>query len=149
MHDKFVTILNEVTLQEKYIKPFQLQLSKLFNAVNQEREINAQQFKIKLKEQEQKIEELEEKFIENKIKEELYEKFALKYKEQKAKIEENLQPMVITASNLPEYIEFAIARVLEPASLWSSSNYSGKQKIQFRIFPEGIYYDKKNDQPRI
>jgi site-specific DNA recombinase len=56
--------------------------------------------------------------------------------------------MVLTASNLPEYIEFATARVLEPASLWTSSNYTGKQKIQFRIFPEGIYYDKKNDQPR-
>lgn len=148
LHEKFVTILNEVTLQEKYIKPFQLQLAKLFNAVNQEREINAQQFKTKLKELEQKIEELEEKFIENKIKEELYEKFALKYKEQKQKMEDNLQPMVLTTSNLSEYIEFATARVLEPASLWTSSNYTGKQKIQFRIFPEGIYYDKKNDQPR-
>ena len=33
-------------------------------------------------------------------------------------------------------------------SLWASSIYLEKQRLQKRIFPEGIYYDKKNDKSR-
>jgi site-specific DNA recombinase len=37
---------------------------------------------------------------------------------------------------------------MELTYLWASSNYVEKRKIQFRIFPNGFYYDRKNDQPR-
>jgi len=33
-------------------------------------------------------------------------------------------------------------------SLWVSSNYVEKRRIQSRVFPEGFYYYRKNDQPR-
>ncbi len=148
LHERFVTILNEITLAEKYIGPFQLQLRKLFNTINQTREENTKQFKAKLTELEQKIENLDERFIEGKIKDELYEKFAQKFSNEKEELERCLQPTILNTSNLENYIEMATTRVTEPASLWLSSDYAGKQRLQSRIFPEGIYYNKKIDQPR-
>lgn len=49
---------------------------------------------------------------------------------------------------LEKYIEFATQRVTEPALTWNFSSYKEKQRMQKMIFPEGIYYNKKNDQPR-
>jgi site-specific DNA recombinase len=32
--------------------------------------------------------------------------------------------------------------------LWNGSDYLGKQKLQYLIFPEGIFYNKKKDECR-
>ncbi|OMP75433.1 recombinase family protein [[Flexibacter] sp. ATCC 35208] len=66
LHELFETILSEITLPEKYIDLFQLQLRKLFTTINTDREENAKQYKTRLTELEQKIENLEERFIEEK-----------------------------------------------------------------------------------
>ena len=148
LHERFKTILSEVTLPDKYIDLFQIQLRKMFMTVNAERETNAKQYRTKLTEVEQKIENLEERFIEGKIKEELYEKFASKFNLEKEELQHHLQPTLINTSNLEKYIELATKRVTEPAMLWASSDYREKQKLQLMIFPKGIYYNKEKDQPR-
>jgi site-specific DNA recombinase len=148
LHELFETIQSEITLPEKYIDLFQLQLRKLYTTINLAGEENAKQYKTRLTELEQKIENLEERFIEEKINQELYQKFAHKFSREKAELLEHLQPTIINTSNLERYIELATKRVTEPASMWASSNYAEKQRLQFSIFPEGIYYNKKTHQPR-
>ncbi|SHN45591.1 hypothetical protein [Chitinophaga sp. CF418] len=143
-----MTILSEVTLPEKYIPLFQLQLRKLFTTVNEGKEETAKEFRTKLTELEQKIENLEERYVEGKVKEELYEKFIIKYNVERKELLEELQPSPINASNLEKYIDFATDRVTKPALVWDHSNYKEKQRMQKMIFPEGIHYNKENDQPR-
>ncbi|MBW8682828.1 hypothetical protein [Chitinophaga rhizophila] len=58
-----MTILNEITLPEKYIYLFQLQLRKIFTTINAEKEETAKLYKAKLTELEQKIENLEERYF--------------------------------------------------------------------------------------
>jgi hypothetical protein len=41
----------------------------------------------------------------------------------------------------------ATVRVTKPDSMWASRNYAEKQRLQLRIFPEGIYYNKKTHEP--
>lgn len=38
--------------------------------------------------------------------------------------------------------------VLNLPSVWASSGYVEKRKLQLRVFPEGFFYNKKTDQPR-
>ena len=148
LHDRFMTILSEITLPEKYIPLFQLQLRKLFTTVNAEREETTKHLKARLTELEEKIDKLEERYVEDKVTEELYKKFAGKYGTERKKLLEELQSSPINASNLEKYIEFATKKVTEPALVWNHSNYREKQRLQKTIFPEGIYYNKENDQPR-
>lgn len=138
-----MTILSEVTLPEKYIDLFQLQLRKMFTTINTERETHAKQYKTRLTELEQKIENLEERFIDGKIKEELYEKFASKFNLEKEELQAQLQPTPINTSNLEKYIKLATKCVTEPARLWASTDYREKQKSKLIIFPKGIYYNKE------
>ncbi|QHS63541.1 hypothetical protein [Chitinophaga agri] len=86
-----MTILSEVTLPEKYIPLFQLPLRTLVTTINAEREETTKHLKTRLTELEEKIDKLEERYIEEKITEELHKKFADKYGTERKKLLEELQ----------------------------------------------------------
>jgi hypothetical protein len=92
-----------------------------------------------------KIERLEERFIEEEINAELYNKFAEKYKAEKAEIEDKVLQSSRGVSNLDKCVNFAVEYASKIASRWHSSSYSVKQQLQFLLFPEGIAYDRKID----
>jgi ferredoxin-NADP reductase len=46
--------------------------------------------------------------------------------------------------NLEKTVEHALDFSSKLSTLCDSSDYTSKQKLQFLLFPEGIYYDKKN-----
>ncbi|GAA4727414.1 recombinase family protein [Flavisolibacter ginsenosidimutans] len=148
LHGLFETILDEVTLYEDYIDLYQLQLRKIYNTLNTEREELLQQYKLKSKELEEKIERLEERFINEEIKADLYEKFSRKFKGERKEMEAYVGMTTFSASNLEKFVKRSTEYLMELPSVWTSSDYKGKQTLQFSIFPEGIHYSKKIDQPR-
>jgi site-specific DNA recombinase len=83
-----------------------------------------------LTELEEKIEKLEERYVEEKITEDLYKKFAGKYGAERKKLLEELQSSPINASNLEKFIELATQRIIKPALVWNHSNYTEKQRMQ-------------------
>jgi site-specific DNA recombinase len=48
-------------------------------------------------------------------------------------------------SNQQKAVEKCIKISLEPLSLWRNANFSRKQTIQNLVFPEGIFFNRKND----
>lgn len=95
-----------------------------------------------------KIGRLEERFIEEQIDNDLYYKYSRKYLEEKREMEGKLLKGSKQLSNLDECIEMALAFASKMASKWDSAEYSIKQKIQYLLFPEGIYYNRENDSCR-
>ncbi len=148
LHQLFETVLQEMNLDADYIELFKLQLRKIYNTLNTEKEEHLQQYKLKSKELEEKVERLEERFINEEIKTDLYEKFSLKFKKEREEMDVYINMTSFSNSNLEKYIDRSLHFLLEVPSLWASSNYSDKQKLQHLIFPEGIYYCKKNGQTR-
>ena len=51
-------------------------------------------------------------------------------------------------SNLEKYIDRSLEYLVELPSLWASSDYMDRQKLQHSIFPDGIYYNKKKEENR-
>jgi len=100
------------------------------------------------KEIEKKLQRLEERYIEEEINKDLYERYTEKYNSEKKLIEQNLKGSVEEVSNFDEYINLATEFASKMASGWDSSDYITKQAIQNLVFPEGIFYDKKTDRCR-
>ena len=48
-------------------------------------------------------------------------------------------------SNLEECIDLALDFCSKLATAWDLSDYKGKQDLQFLMFPEGIWYDRKSE----
>jgi site-specific DNA recombinase len=127
LHNIFESILEEITLHDDYKEVFQLQLKKLFQAINDEREKNALSYRIRIKDLEEKIEKLEERFINDEIKSDLYLKFSVRYNHEKEEMLNNLNNLRYTTSNLDAYIKNATNYVGKLASTWSSSDYTEKE----------------------
>lgn len=51
-------------------------------------------------------------------------------------------------SNLEECVESAIKISRKLATAWDLSDYKGKQALQFLVFPNGIFYNRQNEQCR-
>jgi site-specific DNA recombinase len=148
LHELFETILDEVSLSPEDVGPFKEQLRKIYTALNTEREQHMQQYKLKLKELGDKIERLEERFINEEIKSDLYEKFSAKFRKEREELEALAGLTVYSNSNLEKYLERSTQYLVELRSLWASSDYKGKQELQRAIFPDGIFYSKKNRETR-
>ncbi len=98
-----------------------------------------------VKEIKNKLRRLENRFIEEELTKELYLKNIGKLLDEKTQIEAELTKMTEGVSNLEECVEKVISYSLNLASVWSSADYTTKQRIQFWLFPEGISYNKEND----
>lgn len=94
------------------------------------------------------MERLEERFINEEINPELYGKFNKKFKQEVWEIEQKIGGCPVSASNLEYYINRSIEFATELPSLWTSSSFKDKQKLQKLIFSEGIYYNKQKDETR-
>lgn len=71
-----------------------------------------------------------------------------KYENEKKEIEDILAKDRKGVSNPEECIDFALHFALKLPSLWSSAGYTEKQRLQFLVFPKGMFYDKKKDECR-
>jgi hypothetical protein len=102
-----------------------------------------------------KIQELENKTVHQKarvekeeIPYELFLEFKKGYENEKKEIEDILAKEVKGVSNPEECIDFALHYAPKLPSLWSSAGYTEKQRLQFLVFPKGMFYDKKKDECR-
>ncbi len=148
LHQTFMGTLRELSLEEKCIDLFKVQLRLVYEEVNEERDKMNGEYQKQLKQLDEKIERLEERFINEEVKADLYEKFALKLKFERKEIEDKLKDCPITGSNLEYYISRSVELTTELATMWDSSDFMHKQRLQKLIFPEGILYNKKNDESR-
>lgn len=148
LHKKFEKLLEDITLKEEYVELYKMEMRKLYGALNEDRVNNVEHYKSKITELENKLERLEERFINEELKADLYYKHSGKLKAEREEFRGYLETTVYSTSNLEKYMERSLENLLELPSVLASSDYSSKRKLQKIIFPEGFYYNKKNDQPR-
>ena len=96
----------------------------------------------------EKMEKLENRFIEGDVNKDLFEKYTSKYEEEQKELEQKLSNQTINSSNLEKIIEKGLGIAENLSHLWASSDYDDKRKLQSLIFPEGIVYCKKKDRVR-
>ncbi|GAC1597582.1 MAG: hypothetical protein NVS3B19_19840 [Ginsengibacter sp.] len=120
----------------------------IYNELNANRDKLNGEFQKQLNEIKKKMERLEERFINEEINPELYGKFNSMFKQEIWEIEQKIDGCPVSASNLEYYINRSIELATELPSLWASSSFSDKQKLQKLIFSEGIYYNQQKDETR-
>ena len=150
IHNKFLLMLEpfQLSLSEKATQLIKRQIiSSLSNHIEQ-RQSDSKLIQAKLLEINNKIDRIEERFILDEINKEQYLKFTDKYKEERNEINKELDKCNIKVSNLENSVEKLVEFASNLPSLWTSSDYMGKVKLQNLVFPKGITYNKKTDQCR-
>ena len=78
----------------------------------------------------------------------MYEKFLSKFKKAKDEIVREIEVASFDSSNLENYIQNSLELFSNNNDVWGSSDFNEMQKLQKVLFPEGIWYDRKNDRVR-
>ena len=86
MHSLFAEYLKQFELDSKFKNILKKQLALTLNSLNQEGDAEQKLLQRRLKTVESKIESLDEKFIENKINSETYQKFKQKFEKELTEI---------------------------------------------------------------
>ncbi len=96
-----------------------------------------------------KLQRLEERYVEEEIDRDMFTRYRDRFRAEQQEIEQAISAQTNKGvSNPEECIKKAIEYGPKLASLWASADYSGKQKLQFLLFPDGIRYNRKKDACR-
>jgi len=147
MHQDFVGVLTpyQINFSEQLTKLMKREILSNLSSHLQTRQSEEQLIKKQLLEVNAKIDRLEERFILEEISKEQFLKFTDKFKDERVEINKQLERYSKKVSNLEKSVDELISFSRNLPSLWTSSQYNTKVRLQNFIFPSGITYNKKND----
>ena len=150
IHKQFLNEVSRYTLDvnEDYNKVLQREMLLIYNELNKQSEEDSQQIEKQLSEANKKLDRIEERYVLEEIDRAMYEKFHFKFKAEKAEIEKQLVTTTTKVSNLDKCTEKAITLSSKLATVWHFGDFKDKQNLQNLLFPDGIAYNRKNDECR-
>ena len=150
LHDVFDNMLSKYSLDvsEDMKVLVTEQMIATYNQLNEQSIDDSTKIEGQLNELGKKLERLEERYIEEEINKDMFDKYQLKYRKEMKETEMQLSRIGKKVSNLDQYIESAIEFSSKLSTVWHSSDYARKQLLQFLVFPDGIYYNRKSDECR-
>ena len=105
-------------------------------------------FEKRLKEIDKDIAWQKERLKKGEIPYELYLEFVADFEKEKKAITNELAKGSKGVSNPKLCVNFAVNYSTKLAPVWSSATYTEKQRLQFLLFPEGIFYNRAEDKCR-
>lgn len=145
MHRYFINELGKLAVNNIYTDAIAYELEQAYNEQNKETADKEAYNKKRLSEIKTEMERLDVKYY---VKDEMdkvkYDRFCIKLMNEENEILKDLEDNAISISNLKSKIVKAVELCSKLPSLWRNSDYAEKEILQKLVFPEGIYYNKKN-----
>ena len=148
MHEAFQQLLSQYTIDRRLVEPIKRQLEYTYTNLTESNADNKKALEMRLSEIEKKIEKVQERYALGEIERPVFEKVNGKFKEEKDQIELEMGKGQKKLSNPNELIDFTVKLSTSPYEIWNNGNFTQKQNFQKMLFPEGILYDKKNNNYR-
>jgi site-specific DNA recombinase len=148
MHDKFVELLNDYTIDSSHIEPLKIQLGYTWENLTETNTSEKKAVSLKLNEVEEEFYNLRKRHAIGTINLDIYEEFSVELKQKKEALLEQLETLDKKLSNPKELIHYTCNLASNLATDWVSGDYYQKQIFQNTLFPKGLAYDSKNDNYR-
>ncbi|MEM7039861.1 MAG: recombinase family protein, partial [Bacteroidota bacterium] len=139
----FREILAHVTLDSRFREVAEKQLLATYREANKDKAARAEMLEKNRLQIERKLDRLEERFIDEEIDKQMFEKYRAKFKETIRQIDAEIEQAMLQLSNPKELIRFATEIAVNLAKMWDSATYNMKQRIQEMVFPEGMSFCKE------
>jgi site-specific DNA recombinase len=148
MHQLFEDLIKRYQLDDRFIDPLKEQLLYTYqNLVDTGKDVKISCQK-RLRDLEDKLDKLEERYAYAEIDRAIFEKVAGKLKSEIQSVRLQLKESGKKLSNPEEFIAHALNICSNLSDLWVFGGYDRKVKLQDILFPGGILYDKKKDNYR-
>lgn len=148
LNNKFAGILSSFRINPDYIPLIKEQLYNTFQEHNASLQENEEAINRKIRELNEKMERLEERFILEEITSELYQKYKSKFETEMEEIEAQKASNKIEMSRLEDYIATSLEFTVNLPEMWALGGYNQRQELQNALFSGGILYDRQKDECR-
>ena len=144
VNEAFEKFLLRYQIKAEYLPLLIDELLDMIDGLNQGNKERQAELKASLKDVQEKIDTVEEKyFVSGEMSKETYEKLLAKFAKEKEQIMDAYKNCATTSSNLDSVVESAVTYSLKLATEWRSSPVKLKEKLQKLVFPEGVAYNTK------
>ena len=144
LHTLFLEQLTALQIPEDTVELAREFMQETFRELNADHNKLVRELKTNLKKVEDDIDELEERLFRKEVPLKIYEKFSRKLEEDKFKIMEEMDKVGNEISNPQEFIDNALHYAVNLPKLWENEPFWKRQKLQKKIFPEGLHFDPQN-----
>lgn len=149
MHSKFKEVLGNYQLKdEKLVPVIKDMMCATFYDVAKDAIEEGEILEKNGVEIEKKLERIEERYVFEEINQVQYLKFKGKLEKELASITKQKEKCGLELSNLENKVDIALEYALNLDVLWEKADLKNKRIIQSMVFPEGIHYNRKNDDYR-
>ena len=150
LHEWFKGIISTLTIDinDDYRHLIKLQMIATYNQLTEADREKETTLQNQLKELDKKIHRLRERYAIEEIDKEMYEEFGTKFLNERNEIAKQLAELENNVSNPEKSADAAIDYASNLATAWDLGGYKEKQQIQSMLFPEGMSYNRKNDECR-
>ena len=149
MHELFLQLIAQYQLPDNKLKP--LIKDVMLNTFIKQQKDSLEEIELNKKaiiDIEKKLERLEERFVFEEINTAQYEKFKSILTQEKNEKLKFTEKVGFDLSNLEKALEIVLNKAPKLSSMWENGNLAEKRKIQKMVFPDGIEYDRENDEYR-
>ncbi len=147
-HEDFKELLNRYQIKPEAKGHIEKTLKYVFKLYNEDVEKGLADYRTNLTKISKKIERLEERYIDEEISKELFNKHHGRLNREKEEIQEQIENSMIKSSNLEKCIEWTVDVSTKLNDMWTFEDFENSERLQKVIFPEGITYDWENRQFR-
>ncbi len=144
LHSEFEEFLGQFEVLPEAAGHIRQMMRTIFFEHNKSAKEELKAYEQNLTKLEQKIEQLEERFIEGEINKELFDKYSSKFITEKEQVQTQIEKATVGSSNLEKCIDWVLETSQNLRKIWTSGLYEEKQRLQSLLFPSGIEYDREN-----
>jgi site-specific DNA recombinase len=149
LHAMFLSKLSEYSLYDESLVPLiRKQTLATYYKLSENKHDEKSSLKERLLELDRKTARQKDRVEKEEIPYALFLEFEASYEKEKKEIQKELDKASKGVSNPEECVDLAIQYALNLPSLWRLAEYREKQRLQFMVFPEGIFYNRKSDECR-
>lgn len=148
MHGKYKELLDAYRIPQELVPVLVEVFQKVFKDNN---DMKVETRKMLLKRQtecKQKLEKLQVRYGLGEINDEVYQTTLKHLRTEMAEIEKGLEDANQNLSNMSKFVDEAIVMSCKLGGLWSMGDFDSRQSLQKLIFPNGVLFDKENDDYR-
>ncbi len=141
----FLELLDEYQIPQKYSTLVTMQLTKLFKHYDENSSVD-ENLEKQYQQLQKEMKDLKIRLGLGKIDKETYDLTFEHLNEQIVKVSKELNNGKVKISNLESVLKTALNKLEKLSKIWSSGELEDKRALQKNLFPEGIFYDAKNNQ---
>jgi site-specific DNA recombinase len=148
LHNIFKEYLTKFELNPALLAVFRAQMKLTIENQNQEEIEFMEDFKLKEKELDNRLTQLEEKYLFDGFPKEKYESYKNKIVAEISELNKEKAKIDFEISNLDKSLDFCISLIQNISDNWASGSYKYKSRLQKLIFPQGFFIEPENRQYR-